>query len=136
MSSLTVQSVTRSALILALAAAALTVASACSTTKSAEGQATIEQNKVTGNTSTLATASLDNAYEGAIRALNGLQFKIEKQAKDSLKGVLTARTADNKTVSVDLTRKSDTITEIEVSAGPIEQSLAKTTLERIQSELR
>lgn len=90
---------------------------------------------MTGNTSTLASAGLDKAYEGSVRAINALQFKIESQAKDSLKGVIKAKTADGKTVSVDLTKKSDAITEVEVSAGPLEQSLARTVIEKIQGEL-
>ncbi len=113
------------------------VLGACSsTTSSGTSSAAIEQNKVTGNTSTLASVGLDRAYEGSIRAINGLQFKIESQAKDALKGVIRAKTADGKTVSVDLTKKSDTITEVEVSAGPLEQSLARTVIEKIQGELK
>lgn len=109
---------------------------ACSTTSSSTSSAAIEQNKVTGTASTLATAGLDKAYEGSVRAINGLQFKIESQAKDALKGVIKAKTADGKTVSVDLIKKSDTITEVEVSAGPLEQSLARTVIEKIQGELK
>lgn len=110
---------------------------ACSsTTTSGTSSAAIEQNKVTGNTSTLASVGLDRAYEGSIRAINNLQFKIESQAKDALKGVIKAKTADGKTVSVDLTKKSDTITQVEVSAGPLEQSLARTVIEKIQGELK
>jgi hypothetical protein len=110
---------------------------ACSsTTTSGTSSAAIEQNKVTGNTSTLASVGLDRAYEGSIRAINNLQFKVESQAKDALKGVIKAKTADGKTVSIDLTKKSDTITEVEVSAGPLEQSLARTVIEKIQGELK
>lgn len=113
------------------------VLGACSsTTSSGTSSAAIEQNKVTGNTSTLASVGLDRAYEGSIRAINDLQFKIESQAKDALKGVIKAKTADGKTVSIDLTKKSDTITEVEVSAGPLEQSLARTVIEKIQGELK
>lgn len=116
---------------------ALLTLSACNeSTKAHEGQADINQNKVTGEAYTIASASLDRSYDGAIRAINSLQFKIEKQAKDALKGVITARTADNTSVSVDLTRKSDAITAISVTAGPLEQSLAKTVLEKIQGELK
>jgi hypothetical protein len=114
----------------------LTLSACNESTKAHEGQADINQNKVTGEAYTIASASLDRSYDGAIRAINSLQFKIEKQAKDALKGVITARTADNTSVSVDLTRKSDAITAISVTAGPLEQSLAKTVLEKIQGELK
>ncbi len=117
-------------------AACLSMTACNESTKAHDGQAEINQNKVTGEASTLASTNLDKAYEGAIRAINSLQFKIEKQAKDALKGVLTARTADDKSVSIALTKKSDAITAISVSAGPIEQSLAKTVLEKIQGELK
>lgn len=120
----------------AMLAACLSMTACNESTKAHDGQADINQNKVTGEAYTIASSSLDKAYEGSIRAINSLQFKIEKQAKDALKGVLTARTADNKTVSIDLTKKSDAITAISVSAGPLEQTLAKTVLDRIQGELK
>ena len=81
---------------------------------------------------TCATEAIDRLRE-RVRAEH---LRYAPQAKDALKGVLTARTADDKSVSIALTKKSDAITAISVSAGPIEQSLAKTVLEKIQGELK
>lgn len=123
------------ATLMTLCAAVAILPAGC-TSSQEEDRPTREQNKVTGTVSTLVSAPLDRAFSAALSAVEGLQFTTTRQTKDALKGQIAARTADDKTVNISLTRKSDSITEISVSAGPLNQSLADTVARRIQDKIR
>jgi hypothetical protein len=119
----------------ALCAAVAAFPAACTTTSEGDRPAR-EQNRVTGTVTTLASTSLDRAYSASQDALASLQFPVQRQTKDALTAQLVAKTADDKTVTVYLNRKSDTITEVNVSAGPVNQALADTVAQRIQDRIR
>jgi Protein of unknown function (DUF3568) len=127
-------------LFLSVSAAAILTASGslggCSSTSPGTDKSTqVETNTITGEVTTLASTNLDSAFAAAKAGIAELQFTTTRDSKDALKGVLSARTADDKTVDVTLIRKSDNITEIVVSAGPINRSLAQSTMDAILRQI-
>ena len=86
------------------------------------------------------TAALSNGYESVVRASNraidGLQFKKISEAKDALKAVLIARTADDKKVEITITKESDALTKVEIRVGVFgDERLSLTVLDKIKARL-
>ncbi len=94
-----------------------------------------ETNTITGAVSATASVDLDTAYNAAKDAVKRLQFNLVSDAKDALTGVLKAKTADNKSVEIKVTKKSEKITDIVVDAGLIDRSLAQTTMDSIRRNI-
>jgi len=61
--------------------------------------------------------SLDRAWQAADGALKSLSIPVRTTRKDGLSGRMEARTAQNQPVIIKVTRKSDFITQVEVSVG-------------------
>lgn len=115
-----------------LAALALSFAACSSTQPASDGKPEVKTHRVTGEVSSLLNTGLDNAYNAAVSAVkDDLQFTVESSTKDALIGVVKARTAQNKLVTVTLTKKSDSITGLAVSAGAFDSSIAKATADKI-----
>ncbi|MCC6425399.1 MAG: DUF3568 family protein [Phycisphaerales bacterium] len=110
---------------------------ACSSTSGSSNSTTTapETNTITGDVSTTASVSLDSAYAAANAAIAELQFTPIRQTRDALTGNVSAKTADNKTVDIKLTKKSDAITEINVNAGILERSLSQTVMETLRRKI-
>jgi hypothetical protein len=110
---------------------------ACTSTQPAtDNNAEVRVNRVTGDTSCLTSVNLDRAYAGSLDAVRDLQFTLESEAKDAIKGIVKARTADKSLVTITLTRKADMITHINVNAGSFNQGLAQTVMAQVQERLR
>ncbi|HLO42161.1 MAG TPA: DUF3568 family protein [Phycisphaerales bacterium] len=126
----------KSVLVLA-AFSGLAILPACSSTSGSSSAKTTatETSTITGRSTMTASVGLDSAYAAAKDAISELQFVQTQDNKDALTAVLKAKTADNKTVTVTLTRKSDTITDVEVDAGVIDRSLAQKTLDTIRRKI-
>ncbi len=88
---------------------------------------------MSGTVSTLLATNLDGSYAAALRAIKELQFVVVKEAKDTLRGVIEARTADDRHVTIELEKRSDTITSLDVNAGGMRTELAETVARKIQS---
>ncbi len=117
--------------------AALLVAGCSSTQPAGEGRPEMKTHRVTGEVSTLVNAGLDRAFDQSVAAVrDDLQFTVESSAKDALVGVVKARTAQNKLVTVTLNKKSDTITSVNVSAGAFDSDVATAVAEKISSRLQ
>jgi hypothetical protein len=82
-----------------------------------------------------ASVGLDSAYNATKDALAELQFFITQDTKDALTGVVKARTADNKNLTVTLNKKSENITEVSVDPGVIERSLGQRVIETIRAKM-
>lgn len=107
--------------------------SACTTDAPAEsGQAGLTTNAVSGTVKTYASADLDRTFAAAQKAVKEMQFTTVKEAKDSLKGIVDCKTADDKAVGIVLSRLSDAITEVSVNAGTFNTDIAKAMATRIQ----
>jgi hypothetical protein len=117
------------------AAACLVIALGACSTKPPEqaGGTPLTVNAMSGTVSTLLATNLDGSYAAALRAIKELQFVVVKEAKDTLRGVIEARTADDRNVSIELERRSDTITSLDVNAGGMRTELAETVARKIQS---
>lgn len=121
----------------AVVAVSAMVASACTTTYTAPGGSLAEYNRVTGNLTAVLEASLDRAWEAAVAAVeHDLKFEVRERTKDSLAGIVRARTADGKQISITLRRRGDNITEAVINAGILaDDSLQRLVLEKIQARL-
>jgi len=77
--------------------------------------------------------SLDQAWSATQAAIKDLEFTVINQQKDALAARLTARTALDRKVEVELRRISDNLTEVRVHAGSFgDQSLSYTVVQAIQ----
>ena len=110
----------------------------CSSTQPAgTGRPEMKTHRVTGEVSTLVNSGLDRAFEQSVATVrDDMRFTVEKNQQDSLVGVVTARTAQNKLVTVTLHKKSDTITSVNVSAGAFDSDIAKAVAEKIAGRLQ
>jgi len=111
--------------------------SGCTSTQPASGATgEVRTNEVTGNVGTLAEAGLDGTMEAARKAVSALQFTTKKDAKDALKGVIEATTADDKSVTITVTKVSENTSQVDVSAGPLNKGLAQTVMSKIRESLK
>ena len=64
--------------------------------------------------------SLDKAWHAANAALKELQIPVTASTKDWASGKLEARNAKNQPMSIQLVRKTDSVTEIQIAVGTFE----------------
>ncbi len=122
--------------IASAAIAALALAACSSTQAPADGRSEVKTHRVTGEVSTLLPAGLDTVHEQALRVVqDDLQLRVEKNNKDAMVGVIAARTADEKLITITLTRKADAITHVNTSAGPFNDDLCKRVIEKLQARV-
>jgi len=77
--------------------------------------------------------TLDQAWSSTQSAIKDLEFTVITQQKDALAARLTARTALDRKVEVELRRISDNLTEVRVHAGSFgDQNLSYTIVQAIQ----
>ena len=81
-------------------------------------------------------ASLDRVWSASIDAMKDLQYSVTKQAKDALTGNLTARTASDKKIEIELKKVSDNSTEISIRVGTFgDENLSRVILDKIKKRL-
>jgi hypothetical protein len=124
--------------ILALGVVGLAaMAGGCTSTQPASGATgEVRTNEVTGNVGTLAEAGLDRSMEAARAAVAALQFTTKKDSKDALKGVIEASTADDKSVTITVTKVSENTSRVDISAGPLNKGLAQTVMAKFRESLK
>lgn len=77
--------------------------------------------------------SLDQAWSATQSAIKDLEFTVVNQQKDALAARLTARTALDKKIEVNLKKITENLTEVRVRAGSFgDQNLSYTVVQAIQ----
>ena len=80
--------------------------------------------------------SLDQTWSATQAAMKDLQFSVSSQQKDALQARLIARTALDKKIEINLTKVSDTITEVRIRVGTFgDQTLSQTIVQAIEKRL-
>jgi hypothetical protein len=94
-------------------------------------------NKVTGNLDTIVEANLDQAFAATVGAIDDMQFTTVSKAKDVMKGIVTAKTADSSRVTVTLEKRSENVTGVTVGVASMgKESVARAVLDKIVARLK
>ena len=121
---------------LSFLALTLSAGSCTSSQTAGSSNTSVTFNKTTGNVYTTVDRSLDACFEASRKAMDDMGYKVEESSKDVLKGIIKAREADNSRVSVELKRKSDKVTDVEVNVGAFgSEPKARLILDKILSRL-
>jgi hypothetical protein len=124
---------------IALTLVALTLAAGACTSSQTAGNSntTATFNKTTGNIYTTIDRSLDDCFEACKKAIaDDMSYKIDESNKDALKGIIKSHEADNSKVSVELERKSDKVTDVEVNVGAFgNEAKARIIMDKILARL-
>lgn len=85
-------------------------------------------------------ATVGNSYESVVRAsgkaLDQLEFVTIGTRKDALSARITARTAQDKKVEIEVTKVGDELTRIQIRIGVFgDEALSMTILDRIKANL-
>lgn len=112
------------------------LAAGCSSSPHDDAPASgISTNPVTGNVSTVAQRDLDTARAAARAALSELNLTITQDLRDPSRTVMDARAADDRTVSITITKLGEQSARIDISAGPIHRPLAHAVMTQIRARL-
>jgi len=91
---------------------------------------------VDGEVKTTEAVSLNQTWDASLAAMKDLEFTVTDKSKDALSGSVTAQTADNKTIKINLKYISNTATEVRIRVGTFgDESLSRTILGKINSHL-
>ena len=91
---------------------------------------------IRGELKVTENASLDRCWSASQEAMKDLQFSITTKQKDSLSGLLVARTAKDKKVEINLAKISDTMTEVRVRVGTFgDEDLSRIIVQKIEKRL-
>lgn len=77
-----------------------------------------------GTAQSVVDYDLKDTYEATVEALEEQELKINDQNMDAMVGRVTARTADDKPVTVDLEKITDDATRISVRVGVADEARA------------
>ncbi len=78
--------------------------------------------------------AFDRAWSATLKAMDDLQFKVTKQQKDALEGLLVARRADDTPVTVRVRKQGEKTTEIRIRVGTFgNETLSRTIHDKIKS---
>ena len=80
--------------------------------------------------------SLDRAWDAANAALKELQMPVTASNKDGASGKLEARNAQEQPVVIQTTRKTDTVTEIQITVGTFDTSENRTESQQIYNKMK
>ncbi len=81
-------------------------------------------------------ATLNKTWQATVAAIDGLQFLVVNKIKDNVSAELEAKTADNKTVKIQLKRVTDNLTDISIRIGTFgDESLSRYILSKIEAKL-
>ena len=91
---------------------------------------------VDGEVKTTEAASLNQTWAASLAAMKDLEFSVTDKSKDALSGSVTAQTADNKTIKINLKYISNTSTDIRIRVGTFgDETLSRTILGKINNHL-
>lgn len=81
-------------------------------------------------------ASLNKTWAATVAAVDELEFLVINKIKDAVSAELEAKTADNKTVKIELKRVSDNLTDISIRIGTFgDETLSRYILSKIEARL-
>lgn len=81
-------------------------------------------------------ATLDKTWEATVGAVDELDFLVINKIKDAVSAELEAKTADNKTVKIELTRVTENLTDISIRIGTFgDETLSRYILSKIEARL-
>ena len=80
--------------------------------------------------------SLETAWNAANGALNDLQIAVESSTKDGASGKLTAHNAQAQPVIVQVIRKTDKDTDIEITVGTFDDAANRTEAQQIYAKMK
>jgi conjugal transfer/entry exclusion protein len=80
--------------------------------------------------------SLDKAWKAANAALKELQMPVTASTKDGATGRLEALNAQNQPVVIQTTRKTDTVTELQITVGTFESTVNQTEAQQIYDKMK
>ena len=80
--------------------------------------------------------SLDRAWDAANAALKELKMPVTASTKDGASGKLEARNAQEQPVVIQTTRKTDSVTEIQITVGTFESSENRTEAQQIYDKMK
>jgi len=81
-------------------------------------------------------ATLNKTWEATVTAIDELQFLVVNKLKDNVSAELESKTADNKTVKIQLKRVTDNLTDISIRIGTFgDESLSRYILSKIEAKL-
>jgi Protein of unknown function (DUF3568) len=80
--------------------------------------------------------SLDNAWDAANGALKELQMPVTASTKDGTSGKLEARNAQNQPVTIQMIRKTDSVTEIHITVGTFDSTENRTEAQQIYDKMK
>ena len=84
---------------------------------------------------TTQSVPLDKAWTDAKAALKELQMPVTESAKDGASGQLKARNARNQPVIIALTRKTDSVTDVQITVGTFDSPDNRTEAQQIYDQL-
>ena len=91
---------------------------------------------VKGELKSTQDASLDRAFDAAKDAMKDLEFIVTSDNKDALSAQLIAHDAHDKRIEINLTKKTETTTEIAVRVAVFgDEALSRLILDKIKSRL-
>lgn len=81
-------------------------------------------------------ATLDKTWEATVAAIDELEFIVINKIKDEVSAQLEAKTADNKTVKIELKRVTENLTDISIRVGTFgDETLSRYILSKIEARL-
>lgn len=80
--------------------------------------------------------SLDKAWSAANTALKELQMPVTASTKDGASGKLEARNAQDQPVTIQMIRKTDRVTEIQITVGTFDSSGNRTEAQQINDKMQ
>jgi hypothetical protein len=79
--------------------------------------------------------TLDKAWSAANGALKELQMPVTTTDKDGASGTLKARNAKDQPITIQLARKSDHLTEIQITVGTFDSTENRTESQQIYDKM-
>jgi len=114
----------------------LALAAGCWNTSNVGKDTPAEFNKVTGELTASVDRNIDEAFAASRRAMDDMGYEVYVEAKDALHGVIKAHEADNSIVKVNVYRKAERVSSIEVDAGTFgSEAKARLIMEKILGRL-
>jgi hypothetical protein len=80
--------------------------------------------------------SLDRAWNAANGALKELKMPVTSSTKDGASGKLEARNAQDQPVTIQTIRKTDSVTEIQITVGTFDNSANRTEAQQIYDQMK
>ena len=80
--------------------------------------------------------SLDNAWHAANAALKTMELPVMSSKKDATSGQVTARSAQEQPVSIDLLRKTEKVTQIRITVGTFDTTANRAAAQQIYDAMK